>query len=821
MILSGNSTGYRPILKQLPAPYMEPLRFSFTLDGAGFGENVEFGLCKADNTPIISYNLKSGLVYDYSGRFAGTYQSGQNSFNYNYFNNFSWQKINERLISTQDPFSNYTGRPFEKFYMKNNSSSPVDFDLNIQGFSPPTIYSNLVTANLTTLSGYLTQSGLYSHPGQEILYQVFNVSVPAQYGAVNYFDTQQTGQIKYTISGGSYVPDDLIPVTFDTYWGEYTVDVLVSSSATGEAGNSETGLYLSLYGEENLVNFGGSLDFFIDYYSNIETPVKMELEFLGGQTVVNLSGTGQGFARYEGYITQEGTVYPVGPATGVADLFAAPNTGYNTQYDLIDQYLNISKENTATLDTPFIGTISYSFPNVEIYGDYVGPNPSLVGKYWFADGEVVINYQYTDADDGIVNFNGDYDGTPYSDAATFEVADTFSGPRLTLPNTPDLFPTNAGRGHLTDEEKIGEGFVSLSVATGFFGSGGGRVSNISALVDVTATGKSYYKGNINDWVRWEDYPLTKPATPTNGGALVKCGGLYNLGTAIYDGAIVQVSGELDPFEYHWGYGSGPSEIVLSSKDSYVRRTLFLPAVTGFKNDGTIAVTGFTGVATGFMTFPTKSVYGPVFPDPTTSSLAPFIDANGITGMTVSGTGVTYSRSCIFGELKYTFNSVGIVPLSLPDVTFTVKTPTFQGYYTTNLNSYNEEVFVKNLFPMANPYDNKSCINFLNKDVLPIVPGTVFEGKAKVNSTGIEGVFNLIDAVDEDSYQNDYTALGWISGETLVRPITETFPAGSYGKYLRVDYTGTDDQSEAYAVLRASAGGKTGEIFITGNGNGAR
>ncbi len=822
MIISGNTTGYRPILRQLPASYMEPLRFSFTLDAAGLGDNVEFGLCRDNNTPIIKYNLRSGFVYDYSGRLAGTYQSGNNTFNYNYYSGNSWQYINERLVSSQDSFPNYTGTPFEKFYVKNNSSSPIDLSLDINGFIPPTEYSSLSSLNLLGLTGYLRQSGIIDNPSQGILYQIFDISVPSQYGTVNYFQSSGTGQIQYTITGGSYAADDLIPVTFNTYWGQYTIDIPISGSSSGpENGASESGIFLNLYGEENLVSINQSLDFYVDYFSSSETPVTLELEVTGGGFMANLSGTGQGFVHYEGYIVGTGTVYSVGPATGIADLFSVENSIYNTQYELETQYLNISKTGNWSKDAFYTGVIRYNFDNIRLTGTYEGPNPDLIGRGWDATGSVQIDYEYTADQGGFATLDDFYLGYPgaifnghYFNIYLNPPGGTGAmGDPIKYPNTPAFFPTSPGRALLPPYAiaQTGKGFMSFNAPTGFVGEGTGRVQGATKEIDIIATGSSFYQGNINDWMTWEEYPLDKPDTPTEGGALIQCGGLYSQGVAAYGGELIPVTTPIGPYSYEWGYGAGSTEIVINSNTAYVKRSLAIPLLTGVNDAGVEVIQGFTGDAVGYMSFPTTVVSGPTFLDSRNETLT-LLDG---TFNSFEGSASTYfGRSCIFGEISFSLESIGL-SISMPELGFIIQDTNFSSFYESTLASPSETIYLKDLYPYRD--GEISSIRFVNETVSAIVPDVIFEGQARVGTTGAVGIFNLLDGLDEDSSLNDYTDLGWYSGNKFIRPTPEIFPAGSQSRYVRVDYLGTDTESEAYATLRVISPTTTGEIFITGNG----
>lgn len=825
MIISGNTTGYRSILRQAPAPYMDPLRFSFSLDIAGLGENVEFGLSTFDDIPIIKYTLKSGLVYDYSGRFAGTYQNGINNFNYNYYNNNSWQFINGRLISSQDYFE--YSPPFDKFYLKNNSSSNIDLTLDIKGFEPPTLFSGLYTDNLRNLSGFFTQSGLPGHFGEEILYQVYDINVPSQYGAVDFFDTFGYGRINYTITG-NFSPEDVIPVTFNTYWGQFTIDHVVSGSTVAAGGgNAETGISLSVYGEDNIAQVGESLDFYIDYFSSSSNPVKVELEVTGGKTTVGLSGTGVGFVNYQGFISQEGTVYSTGPITGSANLLAPENSAYNTGYSLISESIDISKTGEWQKNTPFIGINSYSFLRLPLTGIYEGPNPSLIGKFWFATGDIFVDKDYTLADAGLVNFSGvNLVGIPrleYNE--NFLVSSSINGPSYAIvTGTDSFFPNTSGTGKILPDDyiQIGQGYVSITDETGLFGYGRGEVNNPSTLKRLQGTGRLYFAGNINNWVKYSDWESPDPIiTPEiSGGAIVKCFYETSRGIAIYEGKEIPIEEKSTAPYTNWGYGSGPTEIIINSSDCYLRRNFAIPHITGVDSVGNTKVIGYTGVITGYAEFPTQILSGPLFKESKDTSLTLLPgESNGI----YSPSGAVYGRSCIFGEIYTTLGRLGYTQNVTP--TFILKQSNFLGVVPPNLvtfiNTDIEKMYMRDLYPTSPINSNKSSINFINKEFEVYIPTSYMLATGKVQPSSQISLFNFYDGLDENSFLYNYSNLNWISGDSYVRPSPEILSAGGQSRYLKVEYLGKDIESEVYATLRVISPATTGEIYITGGGSGIR
>lgn len=819
MIISGNTSISRPILRQAPAPYMDPLEFSFLLEGANFGNSFEFGILNYTGGKAISYNLKSGLVYDYSGRFVGTYQDGNNSFLYCCKQTGHWQEINNRLVS-KDIYSGYLNSPFAGFYVSNYGSNSVEFDLNIKGFSPPTLYPNFSSNNLSSLTGRMVQSGLSENPGQEILYQVFDISIPSQYGSVTSFDSSGLGEIEYIVSGGSYSPDDVIPVTFDTYYGSYTVDISVNGAA-GETTTGATGTFLTIYGTDNLIPYAGTAGFYVDYYSNVETPVIFELEVPQSETLARLSGSGIGQVTYEGYVNKTGNIFANGLVTGIADLFAPENLAYNTQYDLLDQYLNITQTGSFySKNTPFIGNNTFSYTGVILTGIYDGPRPEFIGKTWVASGDVNILYSFASSDNGVTLLDADFEGFANPAYGNFNLLQGTG--KIQYPYNVATFPTGIGYASI-NKNVTGQGFMSIVENTGFFGYGDGRVSPGATLVNAVSTGTSYYQGDINNWVYWEDYPnAEKPdfsSFPYSGGAIVECAGLYNFGYASVGGNTVVSTGELDPYSYGWGYATGPSIIHIGGNQVEVRRQLAIPfgSLTGRKTTGEPYATGFTGIATGYLQMPALDFNGPTFEDTRDISLTNYPGSNGLLPVTTA----QYGRSCIFGDLYYTCFSAGIVELlqNPPVISFDIRINDFQAVYAGTLTGATEKIYIKDLFPYNGYSDN--YLTFKQPIIYPSTGGIIFNGKAKVTTTGAVGVFNLKEGLSEYSSLSDYTALNWIDGNTFVRPIAETFPAEAASRYLEVSYVPTDNTSVGSAVLRVTANDDVQEILITGNGNGVR
>lgn len=833
MIIPANSSLNRRIQRQLPASYMEPLNFSFDLEMAGIGNDVSFGLSRANNATIINYDLKDGKVFDYSGRFVGTYQDGNNKFSYR-FNSGSWQKINGRLVSTQDPLPGYSSTPFEKFYVNNYSDTDIELNLSINGFIPPTVYQGFATNDMLGLQGSFVQSGLSAHPGEEIIYGVFNISVPPEYGYVDSFESAGTGKINYTITGGSYATDDVIPVTFDTYYGLYTVGVPITGVFGGGGGTEpaaagQSGTYISLYGIDNLMGFKQGLDFGLDYYSNTNNIVSIELDVMDSNTETLLSGTGAGFVTYEGYIIKSGLLNSNGLATGIADLWSAPNSIYNTQYDLRDRYLNISKKRSGfdQLPTPYIGVNTFLFTGIVLTGVYDGPRPELIGQSWKATGDVSIDYEFTTSDGGVAIIDNNYLG--YANPAYNPFGIFVGTSLLPYPTDPSVFPTGPGYGGIS-AVRTGQGYMTVKSPVTFFGSGTGRIFPGSTLVSTLSTGTNYYKGDIKEWYGLFDYPGPDypgpdypPVDDERFGAVSICYGDYSIGQATVNGETVLSQAPLDPGQTTWGYGQGPTDIVFLGGGLTIRRYLSIPTITATSPTGDPILTGYTGWATGFIKTPGFTVAGPTFLPPKNTTLSPYIGQGPIT----ANSGAEYGRSCIFSGVNFTYNSINLntklVPVA-PQVTFNLKyvASSVQSVYNSTYTNFAEPIYTKTIYPYKEGSDSEFnyYLKFKNEDVTPSTPGSVFVGQAKVAVSGA-GVFNLIESNDETTMKYDYTALNWISGDTLVRPVPETYPKGSATRILHVDYVPLDSTSVGVAVLRVSTSNATGVVQITGNSNGIR
>lgn len=831
MIVSGGQTLRRPFLKQLPASYMEPLNFSFILEGNGFGENVSFGLCDDSNNSLINYNLRSGIVYDYSGRNAGTYQSGINKFEY-FFTGNSWQKINDRLVSLGDPYSNYSGNPFRKFYISNNSSSPIDFDLTINGFSPPTEFTQLGTSNLTTLSGFLNQSGLSANPGQEILYEVFNISVPSQYGTVNYFDQNGLGQISYTISGAIYSFNDSIPVTFDTYWGEFTYNLGITGNAGGGViGGGEAGTYLNVYGVDNLVNYNGTLNFNLDYYSNVETPVSIELQVITGNTTAQLSGYATGTSSFAGNVVGSGYLQSMS-ATGIADLQAPINTGFNTQYDVLDRYLNITQSMVSQDLFYFTGQYRHagvfrddSLLNYYLVtGYYAGPKTELIGGQYRTYNTIHVDHNFIPSDLGVYFFSGAAISDSTISSVSFDWRASPSDPWVEYPNDVGLRPeiTNGlGTGYTVDpyvQLITGQGYMSFTKDISIFGYGVGRVGNNSTFISATGiTGSINYTGSPTNGINYSSYPYDKPVVfPTSlGGVLYQLYEESREGYVDYNGNIVPAIGVADPNSFTWGYASGPTTLTLDAKDGYTTRFLSYASITGQNSTGGIVSRGYTGTAVGFiLNGPVATIPGPTFSGTRNTSFFTFTGGYGLNPIS----GASYGRSEMRQGFSYSYDAVGM-PGTYPDVVYTIVDTNFRASVTLPLTGY-QPIYLDILQPKG--FTNKGTyINFLDGEMNYSNSGQIFSGYAEISASGVVGNFNLLEGLDETSNQINYIANGWISGNSLIRPMPEIFPDDSACRYLTVEYLNSNPSSLASAILRISGGSVLEEIYITGNSDGIR
>lgn len=825
MILTGSQTLRRNFQRQQIPAYLPPLDFSMELEISDIGPDLSFGLSRRNNTQIFNYDLRSGIVIDFSGRNVGTYQSGTNTFGIQVVPTGIVFRINDRLVSNDITAYN-SGNPLEQFYIKNNSSNTSNFNLTLNGFIPPTEFLGLGTTDgLLSVTGMMRQSGYDDHIGDLAFYEVFGISVPPLYGNV-IFDYSGSGKIGYSITGGAYSYNDLIPVTFDTYFGSYTYDIEITGVGADGNGTSDTGISLNLYGADNLMTDSNSLDFFLDYYSNVTNSVVIELEVDQSESLTTLSGNGEGGVTYQGYVNRTGTIFSVdGLATGRADLFDVSNAAYNTQYAVIEQFLEITKPGYFSKPTYFVGDMAFTYTGVLLQGVYDGPRPDFIGRNWRAYGDVTVVHNFIAAETGVVEINDVFPGTGNPSYSGFDISQPGGG-YLSYIADPTMFPTGIGYASIL-ATGTGMGNVTITDEFSFFGSGIGPVGTGYSLIPATGTGSSVYFGNANDALFYNDYeaayPGELPSLSSPQGDFIHVSGLYNIGLTSYNGNLYSISGYLSPYETTWAVASGPSRITFQGGEvTVVHYFAIANGITGVGPSGADAIFGYTGYATGVLSFPAVTVPGPVFGDARDTTLRPWGGGNGV--YTVGS--VNYGQSKIFGSLYFTPNSVGItaqMEANPPQVSYEVEVDGKHGVYVNPLTgSYFEGGDVQMLVTdIPSNTISRPSLSFLNPFTTAFVSPVVFTGFARVPEGSPNKVFNLFEGTIEDSVLVDYNAQGWSLGNKLVRPSPEIFPADAASRYLKVQYLSTDTESQGSATLRVIAGSETQEILITGNSNGIR
>jgi len=142
MISVTGTTGIRRFQEQIIPNYLgQDLDFSYDLSIFEPSENIYFGVRSENGVNKSEYRFLSGFIYDYSGRAVSTYQNGETRINYGlkYETLFgetgksylSYEQINDRPISFGDKFVNYSGNPFDRFYIENKGSKNFSFAFTI------------------------------------------------------------------------------------------------------------------------------------------------------------------------------------------------------------------------------------------------------------------------------------------------------------------------------------------------------------------------------------------------------------------------------------------------------------------------------------------------------------------------------------------------------------------------------------------------------------------------------------------------------------------------------------------------------------------
>lgn len=821
MIVSGNQTKTRRFQEQISPT--GGLDFNYQLSLYAPGSNLDFGLKSADGTIRSLFKLRSGFVYDYLDRFVTTYQSGQNIFEYGLKEGYifssgvtgysSYSRFNSRPLSQGDFYSGYQAKPFDRFYIQNNNSNPINFDLNLRGFIPPVTYSSLSGI------GNNIYSGNFSGNSSTKL-GLFGLSIPQVNGQVNSFQQNGTGLISYTISGSNLFNGQVIPISFDTYFGRTVQNINVIGSGAALNSTPETGILLDLYGESNLIFPNQSLDFELSYYSNFANNVKIELETSSSFAQTQLSGFGAGFLNYSGFVRKDGLIYSDN-ATGVADLSSIANAGYNLDYAVLDTLINISNiVPSRTTGAIFTGENTFTITGVPLNGIYDGPFPGFIGKAFSGLGDVVFTYDFQESDGGFYEMNSNYRGFLNSGYS----------PNFYIYNAaydatnPTLFPTGEAFGNV-NKFITGEGIVYKKEPINFFGFGNGRITPSTVKVAGNGTGDVLFRGDAYDWKASESI-VASPVPPPDQGAYVALNGITAKGRMTNGTINFFGTGLPSTSAQTWGYPTGPSTINVGSQQlTFVTPFIIRTGIQGYS--GSVgaeqpSIFNFAGIATGYANFPGFSYPGPVFPAPGDTGLYPYLGDNGSLG--VEGTAY-YGRGCIFHSGGSVIAGVqqGIyVDISI-EATFQVSSGTSQGIFVEPIN----RAFIpmdfsldqpSTIYPATRNGDSiaggQTYITFEN----PLIERTTsgfFQGLGAVPVSNMNSKFNLYYSENPDVLGDDYRLNGWFNPTTYVRPVDYAYPADFKKAYLTVSYE-ADDNAFDQAILKVSGGGQSEEIVIISN-----
>lgn len=840
--VSGNSSKTRRFQQQLPPAYLgQNLDFNYSLSLYSPGPNLTFGLKSSDGTIRSQYQLRSGMVFDYLDRFITTYGSGENRFDYGLkkeliFNQgvedyYSYQKFNGRLISTEDVFSGYTGKPFDRFFINNSGSENVNFDLSINGFAPPTEYSNLVGIGDNLFSGTLSQSGYSSYPSQGVPYGLLGLSLAASDGSVRSFQTSGSGGVHYIISGNNVFNGQSVNIEFDTLFGRVSKTLVASTGSSAVAGTSESGVYLSIYGQSNLIQTKGTLDFEIDYYSNYDNDMVLQLETESSFANAVLSGSGAGILNYSGFVRESGLIYSVPNITGTADLSAAYNLPFNTDYSLFDPTINISATAPSrTTGVFFTGINSFTITGVPLVGTYDGPYPPYIGKYLFSGlGDVIVTHEFVESDEGVYQFNEDWNGYLNSGYSNFFYIEPvgatakFVGSEVQVSAlSPTLFPTGVGAGFI-NYLATGEGIVTRETTiSSFFGEGTGRTYTSRVEVYGSGTGDVSFVGDAYDWITSSVVPPFTPVPAEWGGASCDLtsttarGRMTNGVTGFYG-----TGAPLIPYQT-WGFPTGPSNIVIAPMMLEFYEDLAVDVVGGYYNGSGVSIPaafGFTGRVVGYVVYPGITTPGPVFPAPSDTGLYPY----GGNGTIFSEGSSYYGRGCIFssGGADDGVNQFGLFLRSLDgpfEVEYSIESGGYFGTYTSTC----DQAFIPNpiIYPAVDGGDSlvydRVSLEFPDSEINKKESG-LFYGYGYVPSNDLQTKFNLYYSEEDGVFPaNGYREEGWFTPTEFVRPVDYDYNAGFKKGYVRVSYTSADEDSADEVVLRVAAGGVTGQINILTN-----
>lgn len=835
MRVEPNTSRTRRFQEQIIPDYLNTdLDFYYKADFLSTSEDFEFGLKSADGQKRSKFNFRSGLVYDYSGRLISTYR-GETSLEYGLQkivgNYLAYEKINSRPISLGDEFSDYENRPFDRFYVENSGTSPVEFNLDLRGFSPPTIYSPLTLIGGTTYSGNLTQSGWAENLSQGVKYGMFGLSVPAANGSVSSFDSSGSGILHYFISGNNLADGSSFPIEFDTFFGKVQRNVTVVG-AGGDSQGSETGISLSLYGQSNLLAASQSLDFSVSYFSNSPNDIVVELSSSGSFSSPILSGFSRGFLDYSGEIIKSGLLYSSPFVTGIADLLAAENLSYNTQYTVYDQFINTRLRVAArTTGSFYTGVNTFSYTGIPMFGVYNGPYPQFIGLYFSGLGDISINYDFQESDEGVHVFAESYVGFLNSGySSQFALASSearLSTDPIFYDNSKTIFPTGEAYGYI-GKTVTGQGSVVKSVEfLSFFGEGTGRVLDGRISVNGSGTGNITYSGNAYKWRNYSPEETIFPPVMNGAYCLMDAfegDGVLSNGISSFKG-----TGLPSPLVQTWGYPTGPSKIIIQPQLLEIYQDINIPFVSGYMiGSGSLGIvpTGapFSGRSVGYVSYNGGIFEGPVFPSPEDTGLYPYLGDNGglrVVGDAFYGRGMIVSSGSVDdGSTQY---GIFIRQEDSAPAYFDLSSGNFRAVYETGVNEFavpTEFIFPARYAGVTEGDDflvyDKVSLEFKNPDFEKVETG-IISGRGFVPVSNLNLRYDLFYSENPDSFPSQsYKDNGWFTPTSFIRPTPYSYPDGAKTAYIRVKSDSDDLNTFDTLSLKVSAAGTTGEVLITTN-----
>lgn len=876
MNIAGLQTRNRKFQRQI-IPYYIGEKFDFSYDLSLFSpsNNVEFGLKSSDGTIISKYSLKSGFVYDYSGRIISTYRAGENKLTFGIKRDpftsgfFSYQVFNDRPISFNDAFADYQSKPVEEFYIKNNTTTPFDFDLNIKGFVPPTLFSELVPIAANVYSGHMIQSGYNSYPFDRITYGIFGIEIAESQGKITSIggsgsesgSKTGSGKISYLVSGSSITNGNLVTLTFDTYFGKVQTGILVNGSFGSQVinGNPETGTSISIYGPSNLLPAGGDLTFQIDYMSNKTNNLYIELDTDSAYALQKISGEAEGTLAYSGIISKNGLLYSEPFLRGTADLQSVANSVYNTNFSLADRYAVVSQRvSTRSLSTVYTGVNELTKKKLLMTGQYHGSFAPLNNYYFECYGDAIFNHNFIGSENGVVSINENQSCFPVFDYTTgiFYVASTLaglsnpsgSGTRIRYSGNSFLaFPDDVGTARVSGLF-TGQGVMTTTVPYGtFFGYGSAAVNSSRVELNGSGPGEVLYYGNALDWIGPDGYAPYAPviSNPGDAGRGAVCildpvrgyGELSNGVQSFYG------SGLPSPPLQTWGYPTGPSRIVVEPQTLAYRKFFSIPYITGYYvgSEGTARVTGFgfTGYAFAYVDFPGGTYPGPVFPEPGDTEMYPYEGNNEsikVNGTSYFGRGIIYNSgvlddgNSLFG--MYITDDDNLVNDSNLQADGNFKYNAVfditSGQYHANHNITVSQAYItlSTLYPARRDLNvnggpgvagEQAYIEFENPEIYKTESHTI-HGAGFAQNYAISSRYDLFYSQNPDSFPvAGYKANGWYNATKFFRT-PYYYPSQFKQSYLKVKSLSTDPETFENLTLRAYTAGKTGEITITTNTN---